>query len=172
VHYTASCLISTRQRASVLVLSTRLGPSTENARVHDFSMNHRTVDFRPWWRPRSMLKFRAGLGTHQRPDTKTKNCTHMQNVFADRRAMRTPTPHVTPGVCGAILSTNHRTVNFRPWWRPRQCTNVEQPWVRVNLRAILAVALRTPALHHAHHANGIVCRSQYTLELGSLCCEV
>ena len=72
-----------------------------------FSMNHRTVDFRPWWRPRSMLKFRAGLGTHQRLDTKTKNCTHMQNVFADRRARRTPTPHGMPGVCGAILSTNH-----------------------------------------------------------------
>ena len=136
-----------------------------------FSMNHRTVDFRSWWRPRSMLKFRAdpSAATHENENEKLHS--HAKRVRRPPcQAHPNSTWHARCVWCDFVNES--RTVNFRPWWRPRQCTNVEQPWVSVNLRAILAVALRTPALHHAHHANGIVRRSQYALELGSLCCEV
>jgi hypothetical protein len=66
---------------------------------------------------RRMLTFQPALGTHPsgRPDTKTKISTHMKNVFADRHARHNPFPLVAPGVCTAILSTNDRTVDFRPW---------------------------------------------------------
>ena len=40
------------------------------------------------------------------------------HLFADRRAMHNPITHVAPGVCTAILSTNDRTVDFRPLRRP------------------------------------------------------
>jgi hypothetical protein len=53
-----------------------------------------------------------------RPGTNTTNSTHLKHVFADRRATQNPTPHVAPGVCSAILSTNDRTVDFRPLRRP------------------------------------------------------
>jgi hypothetical protein len=56
----------------------------------------------------------------------------MKNVFADRRAMHNPTPHVVPGVCIANLSTTDRTVDFRPLRRPTNAhIHFNQPWAPI-----------------------------------------
>ena len=82
------------------------------------STNDCTVDFRPLRRPTNAHISASPGHPSGRPDAKTKNSTHMKNVFADRRAMHNPTPHVVPGVCTAILSKNDRTVDFQAWRRP------------------------------------------------------
>jgi hypothetical protein len=65
----------------------------------------------------------------------------MKNVFADRRAMQNPTPHVVPGVCIVNLSTNDRTVDFRPLRRPTNShMHFNQPWAPI----------RTPRHEHTN----------------------